>query len=132
MIAPDFDHYSLALIHQDRIVFSSTKPGLEPILDCLAACRGHYRDCTLHDRVFGLAAARLMAPAGLIGTLVTRAISRPALACLKAQGIEVQAEAIVESILTRDRSRVCPGEVIALETADPDLFAQQIREMMEN
>jgi hypothetical protein len=130
MIAPDFTRYALALIHEDRIVFTSEKPGLEPILECLEACRGHYRDCILHDRVFGLAAARLIAPADLIRTVVTRAISRPALAYLEARGIEVRADVTVEGILTRDRSRVCPGEVIALETDDPDLFAKRIREMM--
>jgi hypothetical protein len=132
MIEPDFDRYALALIHEDRIVFTSEKPGLEPIFECLDACQGRYRDCTLHDRVFGLAAARLIAPADLIGTLVTRAISKPALAHLEARGIEVRADAIVEGILTRDRSRVCPGEVIALETDDPDLFAKGIKEMMEH
>jgi hypothetical protein len=130
MIEPDFDRYALALIHEDRLVFTSEKPGLEPILECLEACGGRYRDCILHDRVFGLAAARLIAPADLIRTLVTRAISRPALAYLEARGIEVRAEAIVEGILTRDRSRVCPGEVIALETDDPDLFAKRIRGIM--
>jgi hypothetical protein len=130
MIEPDFNRYALALIHEDRIVFTSEKPGLEPILECLDACRGHYRDCILHDRVFGLAAARLMAPADLIRTVVTRAVSRPALAYLEARGIDVQAEAVVAGILTRDRSRVCPGEVIALETDDPDLFVRRIMGMM--
>jgi hypothetical protein len=130
MIEPDFDRYALALIHEDRIVFTSEKPGLEPIMECLEACRGRYQDCTLHDRVFGLAAARLIAPADLIRTLVTRAISRPALAYLESRGIEVRAEAVVEGILTRDRSRICPGEVVALETDDPDIFLKRIREMM--
>jgi hypothetical protein len=132
MIEPDFDRYALALIHEDRIVFTSEKPGLEPILECLEACRGQYRGCTLHDRVFGLAAARLIAPADLIRSVVTRAISQPALAYLEARGIGVQAEAVVEGILTRDRSRVCPGEVIALETDDPILFTNRIRAMMDH
>lgn len=130
MIAPDFDRYALALIHADRIVFTSDKGGVEPILDCLAACGGRYSGCTLHDRVFGLAAARLIAPADLIRELVTRAISRPALAFLEDRGIEVQAEAVVEGILTRDRSRVCPGEVIAIETDNHDLFVKRIEELL--
>ena len=126
MIEPDFARYSLALIHEERIVFTSEKLGLEPIVECLAACRGRYRDCTLHDRVFGLAAARLAAPAELIKTIVTPVISQPALAFLEAAGIEVRAGKIVEGILTRDRSRVCPGEVIALESKDPALFYERI------
>ncbi|MCL2670246.1 MAG: DUF1893 domain-containing protein [Syntrophaceae bacterium] len=129
-IEPNFDRYALALIQGDRIVFTSEKLGLEPILECIEACRGRYRDCILHDRVFGLAAARLIVPAELIRTLVTRAISRPALAYSESRGIVVHAEAVVERILTRDRSRVCPGEVIALETDDPELFTRRIGEMM--
>ena len=130
IIKPDFDHYALALIQGDRFVFTSEKLGLEPILECIEACCGRYRDCTLHDRVFGLAAARLVAPTELIRTLVTRAISKPALTYIENKGIMVHTEAVVDRILTRDGSRTCPGEVIALETDDPELFARRIREMM--
>ncbi len=130
LIEPDFDRYALALIHEERIVFSSVKAGIEPLADCIAECGGRYRHCILHDRVFGLAAARLIVPTDLIGTLVTRAVSQPAKTYLESKGIEVRAEAVVEAILTRDRSRVCPGEVIALETDDPELFARRMKEMM--
>jgi hypothetical protein len=126
MIEPDFARYALALIHEERIVFTSKKRGLEPIVECLAACRGRYRDCTLHDRVFGLAAARLVAPAELISTIVTPVISQPALTFLEAAGIEVRAGTVVEGILTRDRSRVCPGEIIARENEDPGIFHERI------
>jgi hypothetical protein len=130
MIAPDFSRYSLALIDNERVVYSSCDAGLQPLVDCIHACQGRYRDCVLHDRVFGLAAARLASPTGLIKSVVTRAVSRPALTFLEAHQIAVTADEVVVGILTRDRSAVCPGEIIALQTGPYGLFRERIMAML--
>lgn len=132
MITPEFDRYSLALIDNECVVYSSCDAGLQPLVDCIHACAGRYRDCVLHDRVFGLAAARLAAPTGLIKSVVTRAVSRPALSFLEAQQIAVTADEVVEGILTRDRSAVCPGEIIALETDSDEVFHRRIMTMLRD
>lgn len=128
---PDLDGCTLALVHEGQVVYRSSAGGLQPLIDCLAACRGRYRNGLLHDRVVGLAAARLMAPTGVVQRVVTGVVSQPALTFLEAHQIAVQADAVVDQILTADRRRPCPAEVIALEVEDLLTFQRRIAELLQ-
>ena len=85
----------------------------------------------LHDKVIGLAAARLIVDSGVIAEIVTRVASLPAKKFLENNGVALRAFHVAANILTRDQSAVCPGEVVALSTSDPNVFLQKIRAMME-
>jgi hypothetical protein len=74
----------------------------------------------LFDKVIGLAAARLVVYSGIIAAIHTRLISQPAKQLLKENSIKIEADEIVANILRKDKSAVCPGEIIALNT-DGDL-----------
>ena len=130
MLKPDFDKYSLALVREDKIVFSINGQGLRPLVDCLdryGAAQGKF---VLHDKVTGLAAARLVFYAGIISAVHTLAASRPARDFLRENGIDLYAGEITANILTKDRQAVCPGEIIALNEADPAQFIQSIKDML--
>ena len=128
---PDLDGYTLALLHEGHVVYSSREGGLQPLIDCLAACRGRYRNGLLHDRVVGLAAARLMAPTGVVQTVVTGTVSQPALTFLEAHQIVVRPVAVVDQILTADRRLPCPAEIIALEVEDLLTFQKRLAELLQ-
>lgn len=85
----------------------------------------------LHDKVVGLAAARLIVHSGMIAQILTMVVSRPAKMFLENAGIVLCALDITDNILTKDQSAVCPGEVIALGTSDPEAFIQKIRAMIK-
>jgi hypothetical protein len=85
----------------------------------------------LHDKVIGLAAARLIVYSGVIAEIVTRVASLPAKKFLENNGVALRAFHVAANILTRDQSAVSPREVIALSTSDPKAFLQKIRAMME-
>jgi len=123
---PDFQDYSLAMFCGGRRVFTSREPGLKPLVEWLEIYRGKYRGCLLHDKVVGLAAAKLIVYSGLISEVVTGVSSAPAKSFLLAQGVHVSADRCVDNILTRDGTAICPGEVIALETDDRDEFLMRI------
>jgi hypothetical protein len=129
MPVPDFTLYSLALYRGEKRIHSATAGGLRPLFEALAQHRG-LTGLTLHDRVTGLAAARLAVLSGAIIHIVTGVASAPAVEFLDRHGILLTAGAEVDRILTRDKSAVCPGERIALETEDPSVFVQQIRQML--
>jgi hypothetical protein len=61
----DFSRYSLALFHENDMVFASTYPGLQPLILCVYSCKGLYTGCVLHDKAVGFAAARLLAYSGI-------------------------------------------------------------------
>jgi hypothetical protein len=126
MLKPDFAKYSLALVQSDKIIFSSKERGLKPLWDCLENYRQKKESFILHDKVIGLAAARLAVYSGIISGIQTLLISQPANKFLEENGIKIKADEIVANILTQDRRSICPGEIIALNTADPDMFFKKI------
>ncbi|NPV06206.1 MAG: DUF1893 domain-containing protein [Syntrophaceae bacterium] len=126
MPTPDFDRYSLALFDGDRMVFSSGKEGLRPLVECIRACRGLYRGCELHDRAIGLAAAKLTVASGMIARIVARRASAGAAAFLERRDVPLTAGEVVPILLNRERTAPCPMEQKASATEDPDQFLREI------
>jgi hypothetical protein len=126
MLKPDFTRYSLALVQGDKIVFSEQGRGLKPLLACLENYRHSKESFILHDKVIGLAAAKLVVYSGIISEIQTLLISQPAKKFLEENSIKTEAEKTVANILTQDRRAICPGEIIALNTAEPDEFFKKI------
>ncbi len=131
MTTADFGKYSLALLHEGRIVHSSQGRGIMPLIACLEECRSRYRDCTLHDKVIGLAAAKLAAYSGIVTSVVTKTASEQAADFLKDREIALAAGTIAPNILTSDHSAVCPGEIIAQGIDDYESLVESLREMLE-
>jgi hypothetical protein len=128
---PDFQSYSLAMFCGEKMVFSSGEPGLKPLADCLEIYRGRYQGCLLHDKVVGLAAAKLILYSGLVSEVVTGISSAPAKSFLFDNGVSITASLLVDNIMTRDRTAICPGERIALGTDDRDEFLIRIYQMVK-
>ncbi len=127
MLKPDFTRYSLALFHKDRLVFSSEKEGLRPLVECIRACRDLYSGCELHDRAIGLAAAKLVvASPGMITRIVTRRASARAVTMLETFSVPLAVGEVVPILLNRDRTAPCLMEQKAAATEDPHMFLQEI------
>jgi hypothetical protein len=131
MMMPDFSKYSLALFEGGNLIHSSSDNGLRPLFDCLQKFKGK-SGLLLHDKVIGLAAARLIFYSGIIAEVVTGVASIPAKKFLEDNGIIIRASDVAANIMTKDRSAVCPGEVIALNTEAPDEFSLKIKTMLDS
>ena len=129
MLIPDFTRYSLALLEGEKLIYSAYGGGLRPLWDALEKFQGK-SGLILHDKVIGLAAARLIVQSGMIAEIFTRVASLPAKQFLENNGVALTAFDVAANILTQDKSTLCPGEVIALNTSDPDAFLQKIKAMM--
>jgi iron complex outermembrane receptor protein len=121
--APDLSQHTLILVEGDRMLFASEERGIAPLLACLDRFSGYGGRCTLHDRVTGLAAARLAVHGGFVVEVVTRVISLPAKDFLTHHGIRLLSREIVPVIFNRAKTGACPAETIAHKTKD-------IREMI--
>ncbi|MBP1711145.1 MAG: hypothetical protein H6Q49_1347 [Deltaproteobacteria bacterium] len=130
MLIPDFTCYSLALVEGNHLIYSSKDSGLRPLWEALEKYSGK-SGLILHDKVMGLAAARLIDRSGIIEKVYTTVVSLPAEQFLKGCGIRLTAFNVVPNILTKDKSSICPGEIIALATTEPDDFYRKIRAMMD-
>lgn len=129
MLIPDFTRYSLALLEGEKLIYSACGGGLRPLWDALKKFQGK-SGLILHDKVIGLAAARLIVQSGMIARIFTKVASLPAKQFLENNGVALTAFDVAANILTQDKSAVCPGEVIALNTSDPDAFLQKIKVML--
>lgn len=125
----DFSKYTLALYEGDKLIYSSQEKGLRPLLDCLDKNKKK-SGLILHDKVIGLAAAKLIVYSGTIAEIVTTVASIPAKKFLEDNGIVIGAYKVAANIMTRDGKAVCPGEVIALNTDAPDELSRKIKTML--
>lgn len=130
-LKPDFTKYSLALVENDKIVFSSRESGLRPLWECLKKFHRSKRSFILFDKVIGLAAAKLIVHAQIISRIETPLVSEPAKIFLEKNDIAIKASQIVPNILTKDHRTTCPGEIIALNTSYTDDFLIKIEEMLK-
>jgi len=130
-LKPDFTKYSLALVENDKIVYSSRKSGLRPLWDCLKKYRQAGKEFILFDKVIGLAAAKLVVYAKIIAGIKTLLVSTPAKEFLDENGIPIKTRKTVPNILTKKMKAVCPGEIIALNTDNPKSFHTKIRAMLD-
>ena len=124
MLKPDFSSYSLALVKSDEIIFSSAKSGIRPLLECVTSIKED--GCILHDKVIGLAAARLIAYSGIIESVKTMVISRPAKEHLEKNKIPFEANTVTDRILNNSKTGMCPMEEKALKSADDKEFFDEI------
>jgi hypothetical protein len=129
MLTPDFTQYSLALLDGDGLLYSVCGGGLRPLWEALEKFHGK-TGLILHDRVTGLAAARLIARSGIIRKVFSMVASQPARDFLHDSGIVLMASNVTDNILRKDKSALCPGEVIAHTFADPSEFTQKIKEFL--
>lgn len=131
MTETDFTKYSLELLREGEVIYRSTEPGLRPLFVALEECRSLAGEgkLTLHDRATGLAAARLIIHSGLIAQVIAMIASRPALSLLADYGIPVRAEVVVENILRKDGTAICPAEITALGTDDYETFLARLQEL---
>lgn len=127
MLSPDFTEYSLALIKDNNIVFSSDKSGLRPLIECIKECKSKFKDCILHDKVVGLAAARLVVYSKIISLVITDIASKSAEELLNKNSVIVKAQKIVDNILNKDKSAICPMELKAQRINNNEDFFSEIK-----
>ena len=83
------------------------------------------------DKVVGKGAAALMV-AGGVKSLYTDVISRPALALLSQSGIEVEYSQLVDNIINRTGTDICPVEKLCKECLTAEECLPLIDKFVEN
>jgi len=110
------------------IVAQETGRGVAPLLKLADA--GLLKDAVVVDKVIGRAAAAICVQGGATH-VYARLMSNDAAADLRARGIACAAETMVEKILNRDKTDVCPMEKAVAGMADPAKMVAAIRKTAE-
>ena len=114
---------SLALVKNEKVYLSGLK-GVKPLLDFLKN-NVDLEGFSLADKVIGKGVAFLILKAK-IKNVYTKIISKPALDLLIKNGIEVYYDLLVENIINRIKTDLCPIEKVVLEVNDVDIAYQKI------
>jgi len=126
MSTPDFNRYTLALFKDGRELESSGESGLRPLVHLLKAHMGAVTGCELHDKVVGLASAKLIAASGIVVEVKAGTMSKEAISFLGGTDIEFNFLRVVDMILNRDGSAQCPMERKAKEIRGPEEFLEHM------
>jgi len=116
----------LVIEKDGRTVFRSGDSGVKPIIDSIALHREEMNGATAIDSIVGLAAAKLFAYAG-IKAVHGKTMSKGAYSFLKEKGITAFFEELVEEIMNKDKTDLCPFEKMSKE-ADGEELCKKIKQ----
>ena len=114
---------SLALVKNEKVYLSDLK-GVKPLLDFLKN-NVDLEGFSLADKVIGKGVAFLILKAK-IENVYTKIISKPALDLLIKNDIEVYYDLLIENIINRTKTDLCPIEKAVLDVNDVDIAYQKI------
>jgi hypothetical protein len=116
---------ALQVCQGDKLLFSSNKEMLAPLLEYIETLAPHHRQVTIFDKIMGNAAALLcvMAHASEVYSPLG---SQPALKTLDHYGIEHHITTVVPYIQKPNTTELCPMESLSLGKT-PDEFYQALR-----
>ncbi|MBR4108857.1 MAG: DUF1893 domain-containing protein [Oscillospiraceae bacterium] len=124
----DSGNYTAVLCRNEQ-VFTSTLRGVKPLVLWVEE-KVDFSGFSAADKVVGKATAFLYLLLG-VRSIFAKIISRPALQVLEAQGVTVEYSHLVENIINRQGSGICPFEEQVLTLTDKYDAYQAIRAKME-
>ncbi len=83
------------------------------------------------DKIVGKGAAALMS-IGKVRSLITTTISRSALQLLELNGVEIEYENLVENIINRTGTDICPVEKLCSDDTNLNVIFDKITTFLEN
>ena len=119
---PDTDFLRNQLKEHTLIVYKDGKTtfyderGLDPLL--IRLNDGTFKDAFVADRIVGKASA-LLHVYGQVKEVYTPVISKPAIKIYEKYGIKYSADQVLDNILNRTKTGLCPMDLKVQDTDDP-------------
>lgn len=121
---------ALRVYHGDRLVFSSAKDGLLPLLEYLRTTASNYAGVVVFDKVVGRAAALLCIKVGA-RVVYSPLGSQLAADVLQEYGIEHHLQRLVPFITTADGSDMCPMERLSLGKSPEEFYQALVQQLRD-
>jgi len=114
----DNQQTTCTVIKDGSRIYRSSQGGLRPLLSWLADDPDLLKDSYVIDKVVGKASAPLLAYGG-VARVHGQTMSRTGADVLDAHGIEYSYDALVDHVLNKDRTDMCPMEKKVAAIDDP-------------
>lgn len=121
---------SLLVLDEGQPVFTSSKPGLTPLIDAVDSL-DHLDGLTAVDKVVGGAAARIFVIYG-IDQVLTNLISHPAKNILTSSTISFKAEQTVQQLSAPKQEGPCKLEKLSQEINNDEDFLKLVRDQVDH
>ena len=125
------NNFSIVIVGEND-VYTSTKHGVAPLLEILYGGNDVIKNSFVADKVVGKAAALLMVKGG-VKEVYADIISSHALDVFEKYKVKAYYDNLVEYIINRDKTGMCPMEKAVLEVDEPntayDVLKKKIAEM---
>lgn len=121
------NNYSIVLVKNNKIVHTSNKNGLAPLLDLYADGKSTLEGAYVADKVIGKAAALILLEAN-IKKLYADLISENAISVFDKANIDYQYDKKVKEIRNRDNTGMCPMEKLAQNSQNANELVKKIKE----
>ncbi|HAE91966.1 DUF1893 domain-containing protein [Tissierella praeacuta] len=118
---------ALVAVKNGEVVFKSKDKGIKPMYILATEMKARSYDASLADRVIGKGAAILCTYIG-IKEVYGELISEGGLSILEEYKIPYTMERSCSYIKNRDKTDYCPIEKLSLDTKDPIVLLQRIKE----
>ncbi len=124
----DLEEHSLVVFKNgEKEVFNSK--GIRPLVDYLET--DDFKDAYVADKVIGKASALLLVY-GQVKEVYTPTISKPAVKVFKRNHVKYKADRVVDNIINRAGTDLCPMEKKVQGIDDPKAAYEMFKEMFEN
>jgi hypothetical protein len=130
---PLFDEFltsgnTLQIYEGDRLIFTSHKDRLLPLVDYIERFASNHRNVVIFDKIMGHAAALLCAKANC-REVYSPLGSQLAVKALDKYGIRYHLSEIVPYIQKPNREEMCPMEALSIDK-EPEEFHQLIKNLL--
>jgi iron complex outermembrane receptor protein len=120
---------TLRIERDGRELWRSSASGLRPLVEAVLTLGEGLRGASAYDKVVGLASAKLLVYAGVAEARADVA-SAPAVRFAERVGLLLGAVVVTPRILNRERTGLCPMEVLALEEESPEAFFRAVAQRL--
>ena len=122
-------NHSIILFYNNKAIYTSDGTRIKPLFDLVKQFKdSEYKNCTLYDKVVGLAAARLIVYSKIISKVNAHLLSKKAKDFLEQNDIPAEYDFLTERILNQDKTDSCPMEKAA-ENRWNEEFYQYLEEL---
>ncbi|MDR7856545.1 DUF1893 domain-containing protein [Tissierella sp.] len=121
------ENQALVVVKNGEVIYKSVEKGIKPMYILSTEMKSEAKGASLADKVIGRGAALLCGYVE-IKEVYTDLISEGGIAALGEYNIPYEMEKSCQYIMNKDKTSYCPIEKLSLDTDDPALLLQSIKE----
>jgi hypothetical protein len=118
---------SLVIVKNGLIIFETRNQGVSGFLQAIETLNQNLVGSSVADKIVGVAAAMLCVYSK-ISSVFAQTVSESGVHVLKENNILCLFEKIVENILNRDKTDVCPFEKLAIDSKTPKEAYKKVKD----